>query len=524
MKNFFEKNFIFFGITAVCLLILISAVLTFYNKGIMQKAIDTKGRSEMVKKVSENTFGIIRKIDVSLRGYAIIREEQFLFYKIDEVRKDNQRDFDKLDSLLSLEGYHMMAKYEEAKKSVNQYIDHYEKMTNLLRENNMETFVVEMRKDPGAIVWNNFQDFSEQLHTHEDKLTAKANDDYYSASFRNLFVQVLLIIIGFPTLFLIVLKLKKQEAARKSLLLDVDNNNKRFLFNPGSQAEEGVELVLEKSIHNLEKASEFVTQMTQGNYEVKWEELNDQNIELNKENLVGKLILMREQMKKAKMEDEKRLWATEGLAELSEIIRNHQNNLNELSDKCLLFLVKYLKAQQGSLFILQEEEERESYLQLISCYAFDRKKFIKKEIALGEGIVGQTFLEAESVTMSRLPQGYVSIKSGLGDATPNALLVVPMKYNESVKAVVEFASFNIFKEHEILFVEKAGEFIASAVATVYNNEKTQKLLDGLKEQTEQMKSQEEELRQNMEELQATQEQMRRKELALDNGMGPEEQS
>jgi hypothetical protein len=337
-----------------------------------------------------------------------------------------------------------------------------------------------------------------------------------------LFVQVLLIIIGFPTLFLIVIKIRKQEAARKSLLVNVENNNRKFLFNPGTESEEDGQIILEKSIHNLEKASEFVTEMTQGNYDVKWEDLNDSNLDLNKENLVGKLILMREQMKKVKMEDEKRLWATEGLAKLSDIIRNHQHNLNELSDKCLLFLVKYLKAQQGSLFILKEEEERDPYLQLTACFAFDRKKFITKEIAPGEGIVGQTFLEAESTAMTKLPQGYISIKSGLGDATPNALLVVPMKYNDSVKAVVEFASFNVFQQYEITFVEKAGEFIASAVATVYNNEKTQKLLDDLKEQTEQMKSQEEELRQNMEELQATQEQMRRKELALEKGLAEEE--
>ncbi len=87
-----------------------------------------------------------------------------------------------------------------------------------------------------------------------------------------------------------------------------------------------------------------------------------------------------------------------------------------------------------------------------------------------------------------------------------------MKYNEVVTAVLELAGFRILEDHEVTFLEKAGEFIASAIANVQNTEKSKTMIDQMREQTEQMRAQEEELRQNLEELEATQEDMRRKGL------------
>jgi putative methionine-R-sulfoxide reductase with GAF domain len=91
------------------------------------------------------------------------------------------------------------------------------------------------------------------------------------------------------------------------------------------------------------------------------------------------------------------------------------------------------------------------------------------------------------------------------------VIIVPMKYNERVEAVLELASFTKFETHEVEFLEKAGEVIASSIYATKTNERTSKLLQETQEQAEALRSQEEELRQNMEELQATQEDMRRRE-------------
>jgi hypothetical protein len=89
-----------------------------------------------------------------------------------------------------------------------------------------------------------------------------------------------------------------------------------------------------------------------------------------------------------------------------------------------------------------------------------------------------------------------------------------MKYNEKVEAILELASFSLFQDHEVQFLEKAGEVIASAIYSTKINERTSRLLKESQEQAEVLKAQEEELRQNMEELQATQENMRRKQTEV----------
>ena len=94
-----------------------------------------------------------------------------------------------------------------------------------------------------------------------------------------------------------------------------------------------------------------------------------------------------------------------------------------------------------------------------------------------------------------------------------------MIYNEQIQAIIEMASFKTYEKHEIEFLEKAGEYIASAIATAKNNERTKLMVEQLQSQAEEMRAQEEELRQNMEELEATQEEMRRKERIMEEKYG-----
>jgi transcriptional regulator with GAF, ATPase, and Fis domain len=167
-----------------------------------------------------------------------------------------------------------------------------------------------------------------------------------------------------------------------------------------------------------------------------------------------------------------------------------------------------MNANQGRLFIVKEEGETR-WLELAACYAYDRKKYASKSIAFGEGLLGQAYLQGQTTMLTSLPNDCITITSGFGEATPTCLIIVPMKFNDEIEAMIELAGFHKWKDHEIEFLEKAGGFVASVINNVTTAQEMRNILAETQEQTERLRSQEEELRQNLEEMQATQEQLAR---------------
>lgn len=229
--------------------------------------------------------------------------------------------------------------------------------------------------------------------------------------------------------------------------------------------------------------------------------------------LEQKGIEMKEQMRQIELsqkEEQERSWAAEGFSRFGAILRKN-DDLQQLYDELLASLVKYINANQGALYVA-EEEDKNVNLALKACYAYGRKKYQDKTLAPGQGLVGQCYLERDIIFMTEVPQGYTYITSGLGDATPACILIVPLIANEKVEGVMEFASFKSFPAHVISFIKKLGEDVAATLSVGRINSLTRTLLEQAQEQAEQMRAQEEEMRQNMEELSATQEEMQRKEL------------
>ncbi|MBD0261004.1 MAG: GAF domain-containing protein, partial [Cytophagales bacterium] len=203
-------------------------------------------------------------------------------------------------------------------------------------------------------------------------------------------------------------------------------------------------------------------------------------------------------------------WTSEGLAAFGEIMRSG-HEFKALCGDVLARAVHYLHANQGALFLTRTDEAEGVTLQLSACYAYNRKKHLEKTVQPGQGLVGQAYLEGEVIYLTEVPREYVAITSGLGEAVPDSILIVPLKVNGVIEGVLELAAFGPYEPFEIAFAVKLAEDIAATLATVRTAERTRQLLEQSQAQAEEMRAQEEEMLQNMEEMRATQEEFHRTE-------------
>ncbi|GJM63196.1 GAF domain-containing protein [Persicobacter diffluens] len=267
-------------------------------------------------------------------------------------------------------------------------------------------------------------------------------------------------------------------------------------------------IAMKSLTEGLESKIKFSYEIGKGNYDQDFEQVSE------KDSMGIALIKMRDSLKTNDEENKRRNWASNGLAQIAEVLRNYERSAEDLYDQVIRFICKYTNSNQGAIFLLEEETEKEPFLEMVACYAYERKKFEEKKVEIGDGLVGQCYLEKASIFLTEIPQNYVKITSGLGESTPTCILITPLIVNEQIFGVLELASFNKFQEHEIAFIEKVSETLASSIFNIKGSIRTQNLLNDSQIQAQQLKEKEEELQQNLEELRATQEQLEREKLEL----------
>ena len=274
------------------------------------------------------------------------------------------------------------------------------------------------------------------------------------------------------------------------------------------QASDNLHKTLKLEFDKNQKIYRFVESIRMGRIDA------DYKVQGNDDVLGQSILDLRDNLKKNKEEEDKRRkedqqrnWVAEGLAKFGEILRQNTNNLEELSYNLISKLVKYVNANQGAFFIIEDDDEK--YIQMTASYAYERRKYPDKRVEWGDGLIGAVIKEQETIYMTDIPETYVHITSGLGEATPQSLLIVPLKINDEVYGVLEIGSLYTIEKNIIEFVEKVAESVAATISNVKMNSRTSKLLKESQQQAEALASQEEQMRQNMEELQATQEEAAR---------------
>lgn len=261
-----------------------------------------------------------------------------------------------------------------------------------------------------------------------------------------------------------------------------------------------------KLVEVNKKTFEFAQAMGKGNFDIQYTPSGDQD------QLGHALLGMRKNMLEVAEDEKKRSWANEGIAKFSELLRLDTHDIHKFSDNIITQLIKYVEANQGAFYVLNAEVKGNEHLEMTACYAWGRKKSLESKIHIGEGLLGQSVLEKETTLITRLPESYVHITSGLGDATPNCLIILPLLYNDEVFGVIEMAAFRVFEPYKVDFLNKLCVSIASSISTVKINVHTNKLLEASIQQGNELKEKDNAMRQQLEEMRAIQEEMNLNEL------------
>jgi HAMP domain-containing protein/signal transduction histidine kinase/DNA-binding response OmpR family regulator len=198
-------------------------------------------------------------------------------------------------------------------------------------------------------------------------------------------------------------------------------------------------------------------------------------------------------------------WLKTNLAKFSRMLQG-QKDLLTVGRLILSELAPVVSAQQGVFYIMdtikQDDTSKQDdpSLRLLASYAYKARKNVDNRFKLGEGLVGQCALEKEKILLTEVPADYVTITSGLGEARPLNIIVLPVVFEGQVKAVMELASFDRFSPTHATFLDQLTESIGIVLNTIEANMRTEDLLKQSQSLARELQSQQEELQQTNAEL------------------------
>ncbi len=179
-------------------------------------------------------------------------------------------------------------------------------------------------------------------------------------------------------------------------------------------------------------------------------------------------------LKETTLKNAEQDWLKGNLARFTRMLQG-QRDLLAVGRMILSELAPLVGAKHGVFYIVADGAG-ESRLRLLASYAYQVRKSVSNEFQLGEGLVGQAAIEKQRILLTKVPTDYIHIASGLGQAAPFNIVVLPVLFEGDVKAVMELASFEGFSPTHLTFLEQLTESIGIVLNTIQANTRTEDLL------------------------------------------------
>ena len=205
-------------------------------------------------------------------------------------------------------------------------------------------------------------------------------------------------------------------------------------------------------------------------------------------------------------------WLKTNLARFTRMLQG-QRDKTTVAQMVLSELAPLVDAQQG-VFYVNASTNGQPVMKLLGGYAYKKRKNLANEFNPGEGLVGQCTVERERILVTNVPSNYVYVSSGLGEAPPNNIVVLPVLFEGDVKAVIELSTFNTFSDTHLTFLDQLTESIGIVLNTIEANTRTEDLLQQSQSLAAELQSQQDELKKTNEQLEQQAESLRESEELL----------
>jgi CheY-like chemotaxis protein/signal transduction histidine kinase/HAMP domain-containing protein len=167
-------------------------------------------------------------------------------------------------------------------------------------------------------------------------------------------------------------------------------------------------------------------------------------------------------------------WLKTNLARFTRLLQG-QRDLEAVTALILSELAPLVSAHHG-VFYMMDSRDKESRLHMLASYGYRSSKELAASFVPGEGLVGQCALEKQRIWLTNVPRDYIVISSGLGAAPPTNIVVLPILFEQQVKAVIEIASLDRFTDTHLSFLDQLMESIGVVLNTIEANSRTESLL------------------------------------------------
>lgn len=265
---------------------------------------------------------------------------------------------------------------------------------------------------------------------------------------------------------------------------------------------------LEKKDHEIQYRIETIqhvaTQISSGDFDTRLEESGQDNLG----SIAGSLNKMAASLARSFRELENREWLQTGIAGLNDKMIG-DNNMSMLGDKIMHYIANYTNSLVGAFYL----SDHPGHFVLHNGYALKTDK-LKQDFEEGEGLPGECARSKEILVINGINPGNVSISFASGELKPASIVLIPVMYENEVKAVIELGSADVFTDRDILFMRRIGENIGIALNTMMNRQRLQLLLEETQSQSEELMSQQVEMEQVNAELEAQAQQLQTSEEEL----------